>query len=487
MFIRDLAASCLDGGAVLHDRAGAAVPRETIRSEYRAIKGFLFDHAGEGDIAAIRLEHGYRYVLCVCACMEVGLTYLPLNVGWPQARIDQIKRLAGFSLLIDESSIERICRHENRRSRESFGLEGSKPLYVICTSGSTGEPKGVVVARSSYEEFLRWLAAFSAASGGDERVLLMADFTFDQSLCDVGSFLLKRCALYFSRFGGDAFRLAREIESHRISSLATVPRNIGLLLHETVRRKADLSSLRRLLIGGERFPVELHESLFRALPAGAAAYNCYGPTETTIFSHIKRLTGIAERDMSDGHVSVGRPLPGVRCRLAASGGVELAAPGARAELLLGGAQVMLGYAGDPEGTSRRVTEIGGVRFFRSGDIAFRDGDGQYYITGRTDLTLKRRGYRIDLSDIDSYIRRIPFVAECATIAVPDDRFEHLLICSVVARRPVAEKELRAEMAKVLVDFQIPDRVEFVDRLPVNEAGKISRKILEEDFRRKARR
>jgi acyl-coenzyme A synthetase/AMP-(fatty) acid ligase len=481
-----LTSVCFESGdAVLHDIEGTPLPPDKIRREYRAIKGFLLDNFREDEIAAIRLDFGYRYLLCIGACMDVGVPYLPLRSGWPDARIEQIRRLTGFSRLIDEAGIEDICRHPRPSSGTGFRPEPSKALYVICTSGSTGEPKAVVIERRSYENFLHWLDSYFSGLSRDSRLLLASDFTFDLSLFDVGLFFLKRCSLHLTRFDGSAFRLAHEIERYRIDSLTTLPNTIDLLLHETVAAKADLSSLRSLQVGGAWLSEALYRRMFAKLPASLQIHHFYGPTEATVYSHVKRLTGAAE-EVVGGRVCVGAPIEGVSCRLAGPEGGEIREPGIPGELLLGGTQVMRGYFGDPDRTRECVTVIDGVRYYRTGDVAFLDRKGECYIAGRRDETIKRRGHRVNLLDIDAYIQRIDTVENCMTIAWPDPQIEHVLVSYVVARRPTTVAALRTEMAKTLVDYQLPDYIEFVARLPTNESGKVSRRTLEEYFRNKTR-
>ena len=462
----------------LFDAEAKPIPADELRREYGAIKGFLLNDRRPGDIVAISLERGYRYVLCILACMDAGLTFLPLNPAWPGARVEQIKELTGFSFLISAANIDEVLRgREGAPRAPAPAPTPAQALYIICTSGTTGRPKGVVISRGAYASYLRWLTEEFSMVDESSRILLVSDFTFDLSLADIGLLLLKRCSLYCSQFAGNIFRLAGEIEALRINGILTVPHNASLLLHETVGRKADLSSLRFFYVGGAQFTESLYRSIFKKFPREVTIYNTYGPTETTISTHLKRLTGIAKDEIRDGHVSIGKPSPGVACRLVDAAGAEITKPGATGELLLGGAQVMTGYINEPVKTRECLVELDGGVYYRSGDAAFLDENGEAYIVGRLDDTIKRRGYRVNLSDIDAYIQRLDVVRDSATIAFPDPDLDNILVSYVIVRRPISEKELRRELAGSLVEYQFPDHIEFVDRFPLNDSGKVCRRTL----------
>jgi acyl-CoA synthetase (AMP-forming)/AMP-acid ligase II len=481
--IRDLFESA---HARFHDAEGNLVPHAQVVFEYQAIKALLLAEAGEDDSVAINLPYDYKYLLSIYACMEIGLPYVPLRPSWPAARIEQIRRLSQFAYLLDESQIDRACRQEHRSgSRTPFTIQPDRPLYIIYTSGTTGEPKGVVIQRRAYEHFLRWVDALMPC-GSDCRILFTADFTFDMSLLDVALFLAKRCACYFSQFQGNVFRLALEIENFAIQSIATVPNNLSMLLQEEVFDRSNLESLRYLLLGGSRFSYGVYKAIFGKLPAATRVYNFYGPTEATVYCHFKELSGNEATDVLDSNITIGQPAPGLRCRLLDADGRGVTLPKTPGELLIGGVQVMKEYLRDPQKTQEQLLAADGISWYRTGDVAFFDDKGDYYITGRKDETLKRRGYRINLRDIDSYIQKIECVSDCVTVAIPDPRLDHLLVVFVVLKTPQAETAFRRRLSQVLLDYQVPDHIEFRSGFPTNNSGKVCRETLQKEFLAKTR-
>jgi len=153
----------------------------------------------------------------------------------------------------------------------------------------------------------------------------------------------------------------------------------------------------------------------------------------------------------------------------------------RAEMLLGGAQVMQRYINAPLKTIESIVEYADTRCYKSGDITFKDTKGEYYVVGRVDDTIKYRGYRINLLDIDSYIHKIDYVDDCTTIAIPDELTENKTIAFVKLNKEISKKDLKKDLREQLLDFQVPEVIFFVDNYPTNVSGKICKKTLSEKY------
>jgi acyl-CoA synthetase (AMP-forming)/AMP-acid ligase II len=467
------------------------LPKERLAAEYRAIRNHITGRVALAGKVAVQLPYDYLFLLCALACMETGRVYLPLGQDWPASRIEQIRLSSQFDLLLDEAAIGSILAGPAAGEAEApVPLDPGSILYIIYTSGSTGEPKGVMISRGNYEAFLRFLDGFFPDVRSSDNLLMVARYTFDMSLLDVGMLLVRQLGYFFSRSAGSAFQLALEIEDYRITWIDAVPNQIGIILDDAVFSRADLASLRHLVLGGSRFPWKLLEELKTKLAPEVDLVNAYGPTETTVYTHFKRFTRDPGLDAHEGTLSVGSPTPETACALLDPGtGRPISEPLVRGELLLGGAQLMLGYCNDPERTARCLVQVDGTTYYRTGDVSYRNSRGDYFIVGRMDETIKRRGYRINLLDIDSYIQRVPGVLQCMTLAYPADGIDHFIL-AVVQRdqdNTMTAEHLRAELAALLVEYQIPDHIEFLASLPQNASCKLSRNALMEQFRTTADR
>jgi D-alanine--poly(phosphoribitol) ligase subunit 1 len=480
MLIRRLIAEYFDAGPEIRDLDYRVVPVERLRAEYGALRRHLLANFGPGERIALRLARGHRYLLALLACMETGVVFVPLRVEWPDARVEQIRGIVGFRLLLDDGEVEAIMGREASSPSSERALAPTapdQPLYCLFTSGTTGVPKGVVIRRGSYENFLRWCLEFFREIGPADRLLNSTDYTFDVALAEVAIALTRRSAFFCSRFRDDLFTLLHELHELKITVVATVPNNLVMLLDERWMERADLSALRHALVAGARFPLKLARQFRRFLPA-TKVYNCYGPTEATIYC-LARLLGDDERDfVEEQTVSVGTPLPGCVARIVDEQLREVS-PGQRGELLVGGVQVMDSYLDDPGATRAALVEIDGVRYYRTGDLVFRNAAGDYFVTGRNDDTVKVSGQRVNLSDIDGYVQKLDFVRSCATIAVEDELRGASLILYVVASRPTPREAAFEALRQVLPKHQTPQDIRFVESLPINNSGKVSKKALRE--------
>ena len=442
----------------------------------------------------LQLDRHPRYVVAICAALATGTPFVPLNLDWPASRLARVVELTGCKVLDDAGFDGRglypagSAAEWQRGSTDAIcGREAPAPIppipkpervaYIICTSGTSGTPKAVAISRDAFANFVSWVDSYFSSITEHDRVLLTAEFTFDMSLLNIALLLSGRGQHYISNAKGDAFALAAQIERDQITTLVTVPNTMSSLLMSAVTRRRNLGCIEHLLLGGSRFSYGAYEAIQRNLPK-ARCYNLYGPTECTVYCHANTLSGDPAHDMLDFNLSVGRPIPGTTCLVMDPAGGAITTPREPGELWIGGVQVLDEYRGSPEVTASAVVTYHGERYYRTGDVGFFDDRGHYYVTGRLDETLKRRGYRVNLLNIDSYIQRLAPVQECMTIAVPHPVYEHRLVTYVVARAVVTEDELLQLMRQVLVDYELPDEIRFAQELPRGATGKVDRKQLE---------
>ena len=449
---------------------GKEVKKEKLIKEYRQIKHYLLLNFKTNDVIGISLNKDYKYLLVILASIEIGLIYVPMNSNWPIDRIKKIEALASIYLTIDSQIVKNMLDNEKISNNNSFDIYEEKPLYIIFTSGSTGEPKGVVIKRESVENFFSFCDDYFQDINNTDNILQIADFSFDMSVLDLGIILTKQSNIYFSEFKGNVFRLAYEIEQYNISLISTVPNNINMLLSEGVVEKVNLKNLKNLFIGGARFSYGLYKKL---LLQDINVYNFYGPTEATVYALVKKLVKDESLDVSDYNISIGTPLSNVKIEL-----VNIV--NGIGELYLGGIQVMSKYISNIEKTKEALVEINDVKYYKTGDLSFKDSKDEYYIVGRTDDTIKRRGYRVNLQDIDSYILTIDSVIECTTIAIPDEIHENIIVTYLYDKNNDTPY-MKSKCMKILPEYQIPDKFIFIEEFPTNNSGKICKKTLKEMY------
>lgn len=480
MFLRELIQTRLNSSFKIFDRQGNLIPETQIRSEYNSIKQYLLDfYSHKNECVVIKLTKDYRYLLCMLACMEVGIPYIPLKQDYLKDRLDQIREDSSFTLIIDDLSIHEIINYKEKIKQTLPNLSPEDTVYVIFTSGSTGRPKGVVIQRQGLENFFKFLCENFNNISSDDKLLQMTEFSFDLSVLDIGMFVVKNVALYFSNFENNIFKLGFEIENKRISLLNTVPNNLNMFLSDLVAERMDYTCLRTLFLGGARFSYGLYEKCKKYFTRDVNIYNFYGPTEATVYSHVKHITYEESLDCIDGVISIGKCLTNVKAHIMNEG--KIADPYQKGELYIGGVQLLKEYINNPEQTSRALVHFDGELYYKSGDMAFRSEKNEFFIIGRADETIKYRGFRINLLDIDSYITRLNDIEDSVTIAIPNEATENQTICFLIMKEKKSIKEIKQEMSQLLLDYQIPEKIVFVEKYPTNMSGKVCRRTLREQY------
>jgi acyl-coenzyme A synthetase/AMP-(fatty) acid ligase len=478
VFIRQLIQRRLDNSFKIFDRHGTEVSCDQVRQEYQRIRQYLLDHHAE-DCVAIRQHKDYRYFLTILACMEIGIPYIPMKYDYPLDRVEQIREDADFKLLMDDAKTTEILGYTGTLKRTLPDLSPEKAMYIIFTSGSTGRPKGVIIQRKALENFFVFIGEAFPKINQDDHLLQVTEFTFDISLVDVAFFLTRNVVLHFSNFENNIFKFGFEIESYKISVLNTVPNNLNMFLSDLVCERMDYKCLKHLFIGGARFSYGLYQKCQKYFERDVEIYNFYGPTEATVYCHVKKITYQEPLDTVEGNVSIGRPLPNVKAHIVVDS--QIADPHVRGELYIGDVQLMKEYINNPEQTAKSLVSLNGETFYRSGDLAFRSESNEFFIVGRADDTIKHRGFRINLLDIDSYITRIPYVQDSVTIAVPHEATENQTINFMILKEAKTVKEIKKDLSALLLDYQVPEKIIFVDQYPTNVSGKVCRKTLKAQY------
>jgi acyl-coenzyme A synthetase/AMP-(fatty) acid ligase len=480
MLIRELIQNRLNSSINIFNREGLAIPESQIKSEYQAIRQYLLDfHSEAHNCVAIKQHKDYRYFLTMLACMEIGIPYIPMKYDYPMDRVEQIKEASNFTILIDDEKVKELLNYKNKVNFKLPEISPERNMYIIFTSGSTGRPKGVIIQRQALGNFFEFMDKTFTKVTDKDRLLQVTEFTFDISLVDVAFFLTKNVDMHFSNFDNNIFKLGFEIETHRISVLNTVPNNLNMFLSELVAERMDYQCLKHLYIGGARYSYGLYQKCLKYFRPDVEIYNFYGPTEATVYCHVKKITYNESIDCVEGNVSIGGTLPGVDAHIVIDG--QIAPANEKGELYIGGIQLMREYINNPEQTSKALVDFSGKTYYRSGDLSFRNEKNEFFIVGRADDTIKYRGFRINLLDIDSYVTRIPYIQDSVTVAIPNEATENQTLGFIILKEQKTIKEIKKDLAVLLLDYQIPEKIIFVDKYPTNIAGKVCKNTLKAQY------
>jgi amino acid adenylation domain-containing protein len=349
--------------------------------------------------------------------------------------------------------------------------------YILYTSGSTGEPKGVMLSHRNALAFVDWaVEEFSVTSV--DRLSSHAPLHFDLSVFDLyaAAEAAATVVLVPSRAVMFPVELGRFIDREAITVWYSVPSALTMLVTRGAVQPRAFPALRTILFAGEVFPMKYLLRLMDLLPE-VRFHNLYGPTETNVCTWYD-VPRFGERD-TPAAIPIGRAIAGVEAFAVDEGGSRVRR-GEVGELYVRGPTVMHGYWADEERTKRTLSQENGSRVYRTGDLVQEDDDGNFLFLGRRDAQIKSRGYRIELGDIEAALYEHPLVLECAAVAVPDELVTNRIKAVVATRSPIGETELVQHCAARLPRYMVPELFEFRDELPKSSTGKIARKLLRDE-------
>lgn len=439
-------------------------------------------------ITAVMAQRHISSYAGILAARLSGHAYVPLNVKHPCQRNARILQSSGarrvvcgerasdkLQAILESAGIaaDQVPIIGCGDTKAAYRLEGNgrfaeprRPCsrddlaYILFTSGSTGNPKGVPIRN-------RELEAFLAAAGGivavqpDDRFSQTFDLTFDLSVHDL--FLCWENGATLVVPSETQLRMpSAYIREHRVSCWFSVPS-----LAYQVRLQEDLNpgafpDLRLSLFCGEALPTLLAREWALAAP-NSRVENWYGPTEATIAcSHYI----LGDQSIEDDTVPIGRPFPGMELLIQDE------------ELLLAGEQVASGYLNDAEKTSASfITLDDGKRAYRTGDRAVQDPDGNFHFLGRLDNQVKVRGYRIELGEIEAALRRASGGLNAVAMAWPGDGQIATTIIAALETETADTSAILQGARSVLPEYMLPSMIFCVPEFPKNASGKMDRKAL----------
>lgn len=419
----------------------------------------------QGTSPVIIYGHKEIYVIVtILACIIAKRTYVPIDIGMPLPRVERCAAESKAGLIITERNINidnvLSCdlNYLKNFKDNPKNLINNDTAYIIFTSGSSGEPKGVAISYDNLNNFISWICSLKPLKDyKDINVLNQACFSFDLSVAD----------LYYSLVNGHTLIALEDADNYEeiFKTLADVnvavmtPTFIKLCLLDPLFNRDNYHKLKCVYFCGEQLEVKTVIKLFRAFP-DLNVINAYGPSEATSAVSAVNIT----KDM-------------LRSKLLPVGDMGNLASDIQiidGEIVIKGKSVFRGYLGNIAGGHYKENN---VDCYRTGDIGYIE-DNRLYCVGRGDRQIKYKGYRIELDDIEYHINQIPYVKECCVIAkYSDDCIVKAIKAFVVLEKDAKADGIKDELAKKIPRYMIPKTIEVLDRLPVNQNGKIDRKAL----------
>lgn len=416
--------------------------------------------------------HGHKeagFMVAVAGCLSLRAPFVPVDEIYPEERLQRIAAIV-------EAPVIYRARHGvfEKLAYPPKAMRERGLAYVMFTSGSTGEPKGVQIGRESVVGLVDWMRDCFEMSPAPI-FMNQAPFSFDLSMYEVFGFLgLGGSIVMNSRpLVADASAYQTRLQEHRISVWVSTPSFAHQQLLDKRFDSAHLPTLKTFLFCGEVLPSKLVRRLRERFPA-ARILNTYGPTEATVATTWMFIDDavLAAHDP----LPVGRAKPGSVVRAEAGSG----------ELVILGEHVMRGYLNRPELNMEKLFAEDGMRGFRTGDLGEVRNDGLIFCRGRRDDQIKLNGYRIELQEIDKALQQLAGISRSAVVPLhkPDGSVGRLVAYVILEPGGVLEG-WKEQLGKKLPSYMLPSELLPTTELSVSTNGKIDRKALEEGYVRRA--
>ncbi len=429
-------------------------------------------------------EQSADMVAAVLGILKTGSAYVPIDPLQPNAKVTQVLKDARVGAIVTTLGLrDRLIDadvpivstadhiHDTQGPLNWAGVTSpSDAAYIIYTSGSTGHPKGVVV---EHQQLAASTSARRIVYPGVNTFLLVSPLAFDSSAAGLWGTLTTGGTLVVATREEvvDPDRLVDLTESEGVTMVLSVPTLYAAVLDAARRRMHRLRSLKTVIVAGEALPEFLLERHFALHTTPPPIVNEYGPTEATIWASYRWYE-------KPDRVSIGRPIPGARLYVLDEG-FQPVEQGTTGELYVGGSGVSRGYLDRPDENARSFmsdpfSDRPSDRLYRTGDLTRWADDDMLDFIGRRDRQVKLRGYRIELGGIEAALRKLPGVEDAAVVL---NEASTGLCAFVTSPGPLSAAALRGGLRPVLPAAEIPTKIEFVERLPLTERGKIDRAAL----------
>ena len=438
----------------------------------------------KGNYIIIAMDRGINYILAILAIIKISAVYVPLDINYPMERINFIIRDINPSLIItnnnfdilndqqyDTIDIEELyknvnecvneCVNKEKKGEKEKKIEKDREIYIMYTSGSTGNPKGVVVGEKGIVNLVKDMKYINIK---EKRVAQIANICFDASTFEIwGTLVNGGTLIIYENEKTDSNKMGKFIEEEKIESMFMTTALFHLMVAENIN---SLKGVKELLVGGEvisQYKVKEYKEKIK----GCNITNIYGPTENTTFSTFYKIDTI-----DNNSIPIGIPIQGCNIYIL-NEKMEECEIGQIGELYVGGKGVALKYLNNKEMTEEKFKHYKGDRIYKTGDLVRYLSNNNLEFIGRKDNQVKIRGFRLELNEIENQILQYKDIKSCCVKCIDIDNEKKIIAFLVPETLKFSCGDLKNYLKHNLPEYMLPNLYSVVDNIPFSQNGKIS--------------
>jgi len=426
---------------------------------------------GPDDIIGINLDRSERLIIAILSVLKAGGAYLPIDASYPQERQEFIIGDSKCKLILNDELLERFSIDRKKYSQENVTNVSisSNLVYVIYTSGTSGNPKGIMMENKSLVN----LIDFQSNAVSPKSVLQFASYSFDVSFQEIFSALLNGASLHIisDELRKDSTQLFDYIASNEIDTIYLPTAFFKAVMDDDVFVKEVLKKVKVICVAGEQ--MLLSKSFIDSLKeSNVQLYNHYGPAETHVVTSY--LVNLNSRSISQTP-SIGKPIQNNEIFILDEF-QNIVPINIVGEICISGANVSRGYINNEELTNKKFVKChyNDNLMYKSGDLGKWKEDGTIEFVGRKDFQVKVRGYRIEPGEIENTLRSNLKIDDAAVVIHKNENNENIIIGYFVSNHPVDLTTVKESLSLKLPDYMIPDQLIQVDQLPLTANGKLDK-------------